>query len=256
MLRLRNAVMGLGTIEDERALKLTAIKKSKMVNKIGTMLALSIITSFSVLAQQTTMELDRFNELKVYDRIEVTLVKSSENKAVISGDEQEGVRIVNDNGLLKIRMDLDEFLDGNKTNVALYYTDELSLVDANEGAKITSEGALKDKYLKLRSQEGAQLHISVDARNLDAKAISGGRIWVTGKAPNQEAAVRSGGEYHAKDLSSNQTEVTVFAGGKAFVNSREYVEANVTAGGTIEIYGNPEKVDEDKTFGGSIIMRH
>ncbi len=225
------------------------------MKKTRTLFLLFTLYSFVVIAQKTTIDLEKFSELKVFDRVEVTLVKSSENKAIISGDDQDDVRIVNDNGLLKIRMDLDEFLDGNETYVELHYTEEIGLVDANEGAKITSEEALTNKYLKLRSQEGAQLHIAVDATNLDAKAITGGRIWVTGKSPNQEAAVRSGGEYHAKDLATKQTEVTVFAGGKAFVNSKEYVEANVTAGGTIEIYGNPEKVDEDKTFGGSIIIR-
>ena len=225
------------------------------MKKTRTLFLLFTLYSFVVIAQKTTIDLEKFSELKVFDRVEVTLVKSSENKAIISGDDQDDVRIVNDNGLLKIRMDLDEFLDGNETYVELHYTEEIGLVDANEGAKITSEEALTNKYLKLRSQEGAQLHIVVDATNLDAKAITGGRIWVTGKSPNQEAAVRSGGEYHAKDLATKQTEVTVFAGGKAFVNSKEYVEANVTAGGTIEIYGNPAKVDEDKTFGGSIIIR-
>ncbi len=225
------------------------------MKKTRTLFLLFTLYSFVVIAQKTTIDLEKFSELKVFDRVEVTLVKSSENKAIISGDDQDDVRIVNDNGLLKIRMDLDEFLDGNETYVELHYTEKIGLVDANEGAKITSEEALTNKYLKLRSQEGAQLHIVVDATNLDAKAITGGRIWVTGKSPNQEAAVRSGGEYHAKDLATKQTEVTVFAGGKAFVNSKEYVEANVTAGGTIEIYGNPEKVDEDKTFGGSIIIR-
>lgn len=223
--------------------------------KIRILFAVLMMSSLGAIAQKTTIELEKFSELKVFDRVRVTLVKSSENKAIISGDGQDDVRIVNDKGLLKIRMDLDEFLDGNETNVQLYYTEELSLVDANEGAHITSEKALTNKYLKLRSQEGAQLHIAVDALNLDAKAISGGRIWVTGKAPNQEASVRSGGGYHAKDLVTKQTEVTVFAGGKAFVNSREYVEANVTAGGTIEIFGNPDKIDEDKTFGGSIVIR-
>ncbi|MDO1499568.1 DUF2807 domain-containing protein [Winogradskyella maritima] len=46
---------------------------------------------------------------------------------------------------------------------------------------------------------------------MDVKAITGGKIWLSGAAPNQEASIRSGGEYHAKDLASNQTEVTVFA---------------------------------------------
>lgn len=225
------------------------------MKKSMTFFMLLIASSFGAVAQNTTIDLDKFTELKVFDRVNVTLVKSSENKAVITGDDQDDVKIVNDDGLLKIRMELDEFLDGNETNVELHYTEDLSLVDANEGSKISSENTLGSTYLKLRSQEGAQLRIAVDTRNLDAKAVTGGKIWVSGKAPNQEASIRSGGEYHAEDLTAQQTEVTVFAGGKAFVNSKEYVEANVTAGGTIEIYGNPEKVDEDKTFGGSIIVK-
>lgn len=96
--------------------------------------------------------------------------------------------------------------------------------------------------------------IAVDAVNLDVTAISGRRIRVIGKAPNREVAARRGGEYHAKDLGAKQTEVTVFTGGKAFVNSKEYVEANVTTGESIEIFGNPKKIDEDKACGGSIVI--
>ncbi|NNE75625.1 MAG: DUF2807 domain-containing protein [Pricia sp.] len=225
------------------------------MKKIKTLMLLFALVSIGGMAQTTTIDLENFSELKVFDRVNVTLIKSAENKAIISGSNKDDVKIANDNGLLKIRMDLDEFLDGNETSVELHYTDNLELIDANEGSKITSSEVVSNNYLKLRSQEGAQVRIAVDSRNLDAKAISGGKIWVTGKAPNQEATIRSGGEYDAKGLDAQQTEVTVFAGGKAFVNSKEYVEANVTAGGRIEIFGNPEKVDEDKTFGGSIIIK-
>jgi len=218
--------------------------------------ALLLIPMCSARAQNMVIDLDKFSDLKVFDRVNVTLVKASENKAIVSGDDQDDIKIVNDDGLLKIRMDLDEFLDGNETSVELHYTEELNMIDANEGAKVSASNTLNNKYLVLKSHDGAQLRIAVDARNLDPQAITGGKIWVTGKAPNQEATVRSGGEYHAKDLTSQQTDVSVFAGGKAFVNSKEYVEANVTAGGTIEIFGNPDKVDEDKTFGGSIIMKN
>lgn len=223
----------------------------------------NIVTAFLILilsgtlafGQRTTMDLDKFMELKVYDRINVTLIKSSENKAIITGDDADDVNIANDNGLLKIRMEVKDFLDGDETNVELHYTEDLALIDANEGAKIVSEATLGNRFLSVRTQEGGQIRATVDTRNLDAKAISGGKIWISGKAPNQEASIRSGGEYHAKDLSSDQTEVTVFAGGKAFVNSKEYVEANVTAGGSIEIFGNPEEIEQDKTFGGSIVVR-
>ncbi|WP_149304080.1 head GIN domain-containing protein [Pareuzebyella sediminis] len=225
------------------------------MKKLSILTIICLFVSLGAWAQKTTIDLEPFNELKVFDRINVTLVKSSENTAIVTGDDQDGVKISNDNGLLKIRMDVTDFLDGDETFVELRYTENLELLDVNEGAKITSSETLHNNFLNLRSQEGGQLNIAVDSRNLNAKAISGGKIMVTGKAPNQEASIRSGGEYDAKNLSAKQTEVTVFAGGKAYVNSDEYVAANVTAGGRIEIFGNPEKVDEDKTLGGTIIMK-
>lgn len=63
------------------------------------------------------------------------------------------------------------------------------------------------------------------------------------------------GDYNAKDLLSKQTDITIFVGGDAIVNVSDYVETNLTAGGTIEIHENPGTVKEDKTFGGSIIIR-
>ncbi|QCW99700.1 DUF2807 domain-containing protein [Aggregatimonas sangjinii] len=202
-----------------------------------------------------TVELETFEEIKVFDQINVTLVKSDENKAVVSGDDAQEVSIDNDNGRLKIKMEADNFLDGNDTNVVLYYTNDLSLVDANEGAKITSEDDLESKYLTVRSQEGGKIIIGVNARNLDSKAVTGGEITISGSAENQDVNIRSGGQYNAEKLSSNQTDVTILAGGKAMVNVSDFVDANVTAGGTIEIYGNPETVKEDKTLGGSIILK-
>ncbi|MDO1499569.1 DUF2807 domain-containing protein [Winogradskyella maritima] len=71
--------------------------------------------------QKTTIDLDNFMELKVFDRINVTLVKSTENKAIITGDDADDVKISNDDGLLKIRMEVKDFLDGNETNVELHY---------------------------------------------------------------------------------------------------------------------------------------
>ncbi|RKN83461.1 head GIN domain-containing protein [Ulvibacterium marinum] len=226
------------------------------MKNFSTLLIASLLFSISLSAQkEIEMELDAFDEIKVLDQINVTLIKSDKNHAHITGDDTEKVSIKNKEGRLKIDMEADNFLDGNETNVTLYHTQDLSLIDGNEGAKIVSEGTMESKYLTIRSQEGAKIHLAVNARNLDTKAVTGGEITVTGTAENQEVTVRTGGDYNAKDLSSNQTDVTILAGGNAIVNVSDYVEANVTAGGTIEIYGNPETVKEDKTFGGSIIIR-
>lgn len=216
-----------------------------------------LLTAFPAMAQDnnTSIDLDAFDEIKVYDQINVTLVKSDKNQAVVSGDDVEKVSIGNDDGRLHIKMEVDNMLDGNETNVILHHTEDLRLVDANEGAEITSEEQLEAKYLTLRTQEGGKLIVKVNARNLDSKAVTGGEIKISGNAENQEVNIRSGGQYDAKNLSTKRTDITIFAGGKGTVNASEIVEANVTAGGTIEIYGNPETVNENDTFGGSITVK-
>ncbi len=222
---------------------------------IQKMIWMILIAPITLTAQKTTVELEKFNEIKVYDAINVNLVQSNENKAVITGDDVDQVAIINNDGRLKVRMEIDNLLDGKNTNVTIYHSEELSLIDANENATITAANTIDSKYINIRVQEGAKIELKVNARKLDSKAVSGGKINITGSVPNQDVVVRSGGQYFAEDLKTQSTDVTVFAGGKAFVNGNEFVEANVTAGGTIEIFGNPENIREDKTFGGSIVIR-
>lgn len=220
-------------------------------------LAIALLNGAVLMAQENTItqNLDEFDEIKAYDRLNITLVKGNENKAVISGDDTDDVKIVNKEGRLKVRMELDNTLDGNETEITIYHTNVLELIDANEGAKIKTKNPLNAKYLTLRSQEGGEIHTDVDTRNLNAKSVTGGKIKVTGSADNQEIMVRTGGNFDGQYLNAKQTDVTILAGGNAIVKTDEYVDANVTAGGTIEIYGNPETVKEDKTLGGEIIVR-
>ncbi len=214
-----------------------------------------LLSPMMMFAQKTTVELAAFDELKVYDAINVTLIKAAENKAVITGDDVDQVAIVSKNGRVKVKMEIDNILDGKDTNVTIYHTEDLALIDANENSVITSNSTIESKYITIRAQEGAEIDLKVNAKNLDSKAVSGGKISISGDVPNQDVLVRTGGKYFAKKLSAEQTDVTVLAGGKAYINSDEYVDASVTAGGIIEIYGNPEKVKQDKTLGGSIVIR-
>ncbi len=83
-----------------------------------------------------------FKEIKVYDRIEVELIKSNENKVVVSGKNTEDLVIVHKKDILKIRMTLEEAFDGDETTVKVYYT-TLETIDANEGAIISSNDPIK-----------------------------------------------------------------------------------------------------------------
>ncbi|MDO6808607.1 head GIN domain-containing protein [Zobellia galactanivorans] len=217
------------------------------------LLVLALFVSAGVLAQKSnTKTLEKFNELKVYDRIIVKLVKSNENKLVITGDDKDEVNISNKNGLLKIKMEFDNFLDGNEAKATLYYTEELTLIDANENASIQSDETVKGERVEIKTQEGGQIELKVDIKDLYTKSVSGGEVTLSGSADQQEIMVNTGGKTYNKQLDTKETTVVVNAGGRADVNASEKVSAKVRAGGSIYIYGNPKSVEKDKVFGGKI----
>ncbi len=172
---------------------------------------------------------------------------------VITGDDKDEVEISNKNGLLKIKMEFDNFMDGDEAKATLYHTEDLTLIDANENAKINSEDVITaSERVEIKVQEGGKIDLKIDLQDLYTKSISGGEITLTGSSKLQEVMVNTGGKIYNKQLNTQQTTVVVNAGGRADVNASEKVDAKVRAGGSIYIYGNPKEIDKDKVFGGKI----
>ena len=84
-----------------------------------------ILMAFVMISQlnysQTSIKLADFDELKVFDQLNVTLIPATENKLVITGTNQNNVETVNKNGLLKIRIYLTRILEDNKDLKATLY---------------------------------------------------------------------------------------------------------------------------------------
>lgn len=222
-----------------------------MKNQYFTFLLL-LITSMAFSQRTNTKVLEKFNELKVYDRIIVTLVKSNENKLVISGDDKDEVSISNKNGLLKVRMKFDNFMDGDEAKGTLYYTEELTLLDVNENAKINSDETFKATNVEIKAQEGGVINLNIETNNVFVRSVSGSEITLKGSSTKQEISVNTGGKAYNEELKTTETEVVVMAGGRADVRATENVIAKVKAGGSIYIHGNPKNITKDKVFGGKI----
>lgn len=202
---------------------------------------------------QLTKEVGSFNELKVYDGLSVTLISSTENKVEISGESTDEVVVVNTNGILKIRMKINKIFNGHTTFVKVYFNNSIDLLDANEQSLITSKETFSQVSLDLRVQEGGEINIKTNVQKLMSKAVSGGRIEVSGIAKNQDVQVNTGGFFEGDLLKTEQTTVQVSAGGNAYINASEYVNAKVRAGGTIRIYGKPKAIDQQTVLGGTIV---
>jgi len=192
-----------------------------------------------------------FSELKVYDLIEVELIKGDIDKIVITGKNAAAVLVNNKNGTLKIKMKLEEAFDGNKTKVKLYYTN-LDVIDANEGAYIHSEDIIKQFEVDLNAQEGGKISVKLDTKYVNIRAVTGADIIASGLAIHQDISIYTGGDYDGETLITEFTDVSIRLAGTANVNATKKVTAKVRAGGDIFIYGNPDRIDESRVLGGRV----
>lgn len=140
------------------------------------------------------------------------------------------------------------------TEVKIYFRN-VEIIDVNEGSSAEIQSEIKQDRLTLSAQEGASIVTLIDVNSLVIKAYTGGIITVRGTAKKQTIKVKAGGEIDAKDLTTEETEVKISAGGTADVYATEYCRAKTTAGGTINVYGNPEQLDKKTSLGGSIHKR-
>ncbi|CAN1549171.1 Putative auto-transporter adhesin, head GIN domain containing protein [Flavobacteriaceae bacterium] len=201
--------------------------------------------------ETTTKNLGDFDAVKVFDKISLQLIPSEESKIELSGKNSSEVEIVNNNGELKVRMQIGKFLSGEDVTALVYYK-KIQSLDACEGSYISSDQVIKQISFSLNAKEGAEIKLKLEVQKLSIRATSGGIINLEGMAKNQDIIISSGGVLNAKDFQTEQTNVAISAGGTADVRASELVDAKVRAGGTITIFGKPKQINQKTVLGGSI----
>ncbi|MDP5105493.1 MAG: DUF2807 domain-containing protein [Polaribacter sp.] len=220
----------------------------------------ALLISYNFLAQTTvTTNLGDFTILKVFNGIEVELIKSTEQKLEITGEKSEIVKVKNVDGTLKLSLPFSLKPENNAANgqvlIKLYYNAVIDVVDANEGATITGKEIKQDK-LEVNAQERAFINLVVKTKNLNVRASSGGIIKLTGSTKNQDVDVDLYGVYNgfSLDASSNST-VSSGTGARAEILAGDTLNAKVSFGGSIFYKGNPDVVKDKKVIGGIIQKR-
>ncbi|NAS11012.1 head GIN domain-containing protein [Poritiphilus flavus] len=202
--------------------------------------------------EKITRELERFTEVKAFDGLSVNLIKSDANRAVITGANTQKVAIVNNKGVLKLRMEIDKIFSGYRTFIDLYYTEKIVVIDVNEDARISSKETLRQDVLELKAQEGGEVVVNAEVEQLLIKSVTGGVIRAEGFSDNQDVLINTGGIYEGKNFKTKFTTVNVNAGSTAEIFATDYVKATVKAGGEVQVWGDPSKMDEKTVFGGKI----
>jgi hypothetical protein len=221
----------------------------------------ALFVSIIITAQSTVTEnLGDFTILKVYNGIEVELIKGTEQRLEITGNKSEMVKIKNVDNTLKLALPFSLKPANNAAEgevlIKLYYSKNINIIDGNEGATITSKDFNQDN-IELNAQERAFINITTKTNYLTVRAISGGIIKVSGTAKNQEVDADLYGIYHGFNLiAAGNSTVKAGTGARAEVNAGKTLNAKVSFGGAIFYKGDPTVVKDKKVIGGIIEKRN
>lgn len=205
----------------------------------------------SIAFGQVKKNVGDFNKVTSFDRIDVFLVQSDENKVQLEGKGSDEVELVNKNGELKIRMPLTKLLDGDNISVTVYYK-KLTAVEANEGSRIACGDKIKSVTFDVIAKEGSEVKLILDVEKLNVRTANGSKVLLEGTADIQDVLVNSGGIFEAEKLVSQITTVSCNAGGEAAIFATNSVDAKVRAGGDITIFGKPKQINKKIIAGGTI----
>jgi hypothetical protein len=211
----------------------------------------SLLAVSSISFGQIQKNVGDFDKVTSFDRIDVFLIPSDENKVQLDGKDKEEVELVNKNGELKIRMPLLKMLDGDNISVTVYYK-KITAVEANEGSRIACGDKITSVVFNVIAKEGSEVKLILDVEKLNVRTANGSKVELEGSATIQDVLVNSGGIYEAQKLNSQITTISCNAGGEAVIFASNIVDAKVRAGGNITIYGKPKQINQKVIAGGTI----
>lgn len=212
---------------------------------------LILLISFPVLAAKETRTPGPFNELKVYGRFDVVLVKGTQESVSVESEETplENVLTEVEEGKLKVRMKTNYFKD---TEVKVIITfKQLYAIEASAGAVIDAGTVETTKFL-CEANSGSEMNAEIIADTLITKVSQGAALTLSGNAKYHDAQVSTGGQLTAFLLNTVVAKARVNMGGYAKITVKEKLDAAVNMGGNVSYKGVPKEVKQATNMGGSI----
>jgi len=219
--------------------------------KKSVLFLLLISVSFTFSQNNDERKIGEFYKLQTYDLLKINLIKSDVNKVIVNGEHPNYVVVKNKNGNLKIRMSLEKRLGGSETKVDLYYK-SIYRIEAKEGSMVFSKDTIEEPSLYIKSESGATVSAKIKTTDLNANALTGGKISLSGAANHNEIKAVTGGQVLAKNLITETTQVLIKAGGLVNVYATSFLDLDLKAGGEVNVFHKTNKIVEKITLGGIV----
>ncbi len=199
-----------------------------------------------------THQLTPFSDVRIYTGLDIKLIPSNENKAIVYGDNMNDIVFTQKKGTLRIKLKVNAIFNLGFTHVELYYTDPIDLIDVNQSSKLICEDVIKQTFIQIKVNEESSLTANLDVSRIEATVSTGSSLFLNGRANISDLTIRTGGSCEAEKLITNQTKIKMIAGGSTYVYASELLDANITGGGILRVYGDPTKRITKKVLSGKI----
>ena len=199
--------------------------------------------------------LGEFNEVKVYDGINLVLKKSNRNFLKVSGENAQNVVVLNRSGTVKLKMEFLKKFKGENTIVNIEHKDPVFLIESLQGSKVIVKDTIDSSTVYFKTSTGGQINAHIKVKKVRSTSSSGGIIQLTGRTNSHEAKASSGGIIKASKVISIQTKANTSFGGVCSAFGTEVFEATASFGGVVNIYGSPSSLTQSSSFGGDIIEK-
>lgn len=214
--------------------------------------------TFSNAAQDSkkkTLATSPFIGIKVYSGLKLKLIPSDVNKAVVYGPQSDDVVISMRNNVLQIKIALGSIPNTTPTTVDLYHSKLLNEITVAQGATVFADEPIRQTSLNLATSSGGIADFEIYTDRLDVIASTGGRLELNGSVTFLNLKINIGGSCEAERLKTSQVQTKMMAGGYAYVQVSDLIEAKVVGGSVLRVYGDPLKKIYQTKLGGKIYFK-
>lgn len=225
----------------------------KKIQFVQLVLIMSLLSSSYVFSQsKTTRSLADFTYVSVGEAINLVLIPGSQNRAVItaSGIDLDEVLTEVSSSRLKIHLDDGRHNNINVDVVLTYKT--LERLKVSSAAEATTKGPIKSSNLEVDVSSAGEAVLELEVGTLDLDVSSSGEAEFSGWVTSQTVEVSSAGSYDGTDLKCDEADVSASSAGSARIFVSKSVEVSASSGGSVKYSGNPDKVRESSSSGGTV----
>lgn len=229
------------------------------------LIVLAIVFSYrSADAQNDTAsdirDLTGFDSIEVGGSLDVHLLQGEQFLVEVFASDNDLENIVTevDGSTLRLRRSRGSgrffgvFPAGGEIDVTL---PELAAVSVSGGADVIGLGKIAGERLRISASGGADVTLEIDVTSLEVTSTGGSDINLTGSADFAAIRTSGGSDFNARSLTARDVEVQTSGGSDARIAVSGRLSGNVSGGGDVSYFGEPESIDVNVSGGGDLSRR-